>query len=80
MLEQNGKKSDLKMLKNLMFVQNVPMTLKDLAVDGNDLKEHFPEISKNKYSTILNHLLTVCCIAPELNNKKLLFEIISKNK
>lgn len=78
-VEQSKGESELKMLKDLMFVEKVPMTLKDLAIDGNVLKVRFPQLEKHKYSTILKHLLTVCCVAPELNNKKSLLDIVSKN-
>ena len=79
LVELKSDVEDLKMLKNLMFVQKVPMTLKDLAINGDDIQKHFPELKKIKYSGILEHLLTVCCIAPELNNKKSLLSLVAKN-
>lgn len=74
-----NKGEDLSVLKNLMIVEQVPMTIKDLKINGEDLKQNFKELKKIKYGEILNHLLTLCCIAPELNNKKTLLSIVEKN-
>ena len=79
LVELKQSAEDLKMLKNLMIVEKVPMTLKDLKIDGLDIEKHFQTLKKTRYSAILNHLLTLCCIAPELNNKKSLLDIVSKN-
>lgn len=70
--------NDLKMLKNLMLIDKVPLKLKDLKIDGNVLMQKFPQLNRSKYSEVLNHLLTVCCIAPELNNKTSLLQIVKK--
>lgn len=69
---------DLKVLKNIMIVDKVPLTLKDLAINGDDIKKNFPDLPKNQYSQVLDHLLHLCCIAPELNVRKSLIDIISK--
>ena len=69
---------DLKVLKNLMIVSNVPLRLSDLAINGNDLISVFPKLPKNQFSQILEHLLNICCIAPELNQKATLLDIVAK--
>ena len=66
------------MLKNIMLIDKVPLKLKDLKINGDVLMQKFPDLPKTKYSEILNHLLTVCCIAPELNNKNSLVQIVKK--
>ena len=76
--ELNNGASDLKMLKNIMLIDKVPLKLKDLKINGDVLMQKFPDLPKTKYSEILNHLLTVCCIAPELNNKNSLVQIVKK--
>ena len=69
---------DLKVLKNLMIVSNVPLKIGDLAINGNDLISVFPKLPKNQFSQILEHLLNICCIAPELNQRATLLDIVSK--
>ncbi|MBR7090840.1 MAG: CCA tRNA nucleotidyltransferase [Clostridia bacterium] len=62
--------------RDLMVMDGVPMTLQDLAITGNDLIEHFPQIQKQQYSTILRELLSTCCLMPEANTREKLFSII----
>ncbi len=69
---------DLKVLKNLMIVSNVPLKISNLAINGNDLISVFPKLPKNQFSQILDHLLNICCIAPELNQRATLLDIVSK--
>ncbi|MBQ7603223.1 MAG: CCA tRNA nucleotidyltransferase, partial [Clostridia bacterium] len=37
---------DLKVLKNIMIVNKVPLRLKDLAINGNDIKKEFPDLPR----------------------------------
>ena len=69
---------DLKVLKNIMIVDKVPLTLKDLAINGNDIKKNFEDLPRNQYSHVLEHLLHLCCIAPELNTRKSLLDVVAK--
>lgn len=69
---------DLKVLKNIMIVDKVPLTLKDLAINGDDIKKSFADLPQNQYSQVLEHLLHLCCIAPELNTKKALLDVVAK--
>ncbi len=66
----------MEMLKlfELMKIDKVPFTLKDLEIKGQDLMENYPELPKRVYSQVLHQLLYECASMPELNrNGKLLF-------
>lgn len=63
-----------------MKIDKVPISLKDLAVNGVDIGTHFPDIKKQHYSKILNGLLARCCALPELNTKEQLLDFIRKGK
>ena len=60
-----------------MFIQK-NIDIIDLAINGNDLISVFPKLPKNQFSQILEHLLNICCIAPELNQRATLLDIVSK--
>ena len=63
-------------LYDLMLLDKVPFSLKELAITGQDLIEIYPELPKIYYSDILNNLLKSCAIYPELNTKdSLLFTV-----
>ena len=67
-------------IHKLMMLDKVPMNLHDLKINGNDLKEVYPDIPKQKYSDILQQLLEQCCIMPELNKKSELLKMIGRIK
>lgn len=69
-LAQIGSK--LSKLYYLMQIDNVPFNLKQLKINGNDLKTECPNIERCYYSKILNKLLNNCAIMPEFNRKDLL--------
>ncbi len=55
---------------NIMKADGVPMEIKDLKINGQDLIKNFPNIAKTNYSKVLNELLSDCLILPELNTKQ----------
>ena len=60
----------------LMKIDNTPFSLKELNLNGNDLIEYYPELPRELYSRVLNGLLSMCAIMPELNKKEtLLFTV-----
>lgn len=73
------KKTYEKMLKS-----NTPFTLKDLKINGNNLKNTFPQLKENKIGFVLDFLLSKCIDKPMKNNKdNLLFlaeKLLIKNK
>ena len=68
--------SDLGLLYNLMIIDEVPMNVKQLKINGNDLMQNFPNLKKENYSKILNNLLKKCCLCPELNKKDTLLDLV----
>lgn len=74
-----GIPSNLAVRYNIMVVESAPMTLKDLAINGNDIKEHFPLMKPRLYSFFLNMCLEVAAARPELNTKKNLIKFIKDN-
>jgi len=70
--------NDLIILRDVMLLDNVPMSVSSLAINGNDLIEKFPKLNKKEFSNIFNQLLRLCCFAPELNNKKSLLGLVEK--
>ncbi len=73
-----GVAGDLEVLHSLMVVDGVPMNLKQLAIGGTELEEFFPTLPKRRYGEILEKLLKVCCLMPELNTKSRLLERVAK--
>ena len=63
---------------HLMKLDKVPMSLKDLAIGGQDLIKFCPEIKKENYSYVLNSLLEVCALMPEFNTKENLLTFIKR--
>ena len=60
----------------IMKIDKTPFSLKELDINGNDLIEYYPELPKELYSKVLNGLLNMCAIMPELNKKEaLLFTV-----
>ena len=68
--------SDLGLLYNLMIIDEVPMNVKQLKINGNDLMQNFPNLKKENFSKILNNLLEKCCLCPELNKKDTLLDLV----
>lgn len=63
-------------LESILNDMEVPLSLKDLKIDGNLLAKNFPNLEKNKYGFILNHLMEKLLIEPKLNKmEKLLLEV-----
>ena len=61
---------------DLMKVDKVPFTIKDLQINGTILQEVYPELPKNFYGRIFDDLLKLCAIMPELNTRdSLLFTV-----
>lgn len=63
-------------VSTLMQMDNVPFSLKQLAINGNDIREVYPDILPREYSKILNNLLQICAVMPELNEKEKLLQKI----
>ena len=60
----------------LMTIDRAPLCLKDLAINGQDLLEIYPELPRIYYSKVLAYLLSACASLPEMNEKdKLLFMV-----
>ncbi len=59
---------------------NNPLTLKELAVNGNKIIEKFPEIDKRKLGFILQGILKQILEDPELNEEEKIFRLIETNK
>lgn len=68
--------SDLELTFNLMVIDKVPMNLKQLKLNGNDLQEYFPSMKKQQYGVVLKGLLKKCCLYPELNTKEKLLNMV----
>ena len=64
---------------NHMKIDKVPLSLKDLNINGNDIAKFFPNVKKQQYGKILDNLLKKCCLIPELNQKKKLIEFLKKD-
>ena len=64
---------------NHMKIDKVPLSLKDLDINGNDIAKFFPNVKKQQYGKILDNLLKKCCLIPELNQKKKLIEFLKKD-
>ncbi len=54
-------------LEIILKNEEIPLSLKDLKLDGNLIEKNFPELAKNKYGFVLNHLLEKVLIEPKLN-------------
>ena len=63
---------------DLMKQDNTPLSIRDLAVDGNDILEEFPEISPCSIGQILSDLLTMCATMPEMNRREVLLDTIAQ--
>ena len=70
--------NNYRLTRDLMIMDNVPMTLKDLAITGKDLIQHFPNLDKKQFSIILNDLLDSCCLMPEINKPQHLLSIVKQ--
>ncbi len=60
-----------------MQKEKVPLCIKDLKINGNDLNQNF-EIEHSKIGTVLNKLLNICIFTPNLNNKEDLLKLTAK--
>lgn len=53
---------------------NVPFSLKELKINGNDILNQYPMVDRRKMAYILNQLLFMCIENPKNNNKKTLLD------
>ena len=60
----------------IMLEDKVPLTIKDLKINGYDIMKNFPQIEKSDYSSIFLELLKNCAYFPEMNTKQQLFSYI----
>lgn len=68
-------------IKNIyenMKKSNTPFTLKELKINGNDLKNTFPQMKEQKIGEILDNLLLKCIDNPRKNNKEDLLNLAEK--
>ncbi len=65
---------------DLMRYDNTPFCIHDLAINGNDILESFPEIPPRNIGAILLKLLTLCATMPELNRYESLLTAIPNLK
>lgn len=74
----------LKRIYDNMLKMNTPFTLKELKIDGNDIKSTFPQIRVNRIGVLLDELLYRCIDKPYKNNTADLLnmaeKILIKNK
>ena len=61
----------------IMKSDNVPLSIKDLDINGNDLKK-IKNIKEEEYSKVLNNLLIDCVLIPELNIKHKLIKVLKE--
>jgi len=67
--------------ENMIFdilKSNNPLTLKELAVNGNKIIEKFPEIDKRKLGVILQSILIQVLENPENNNEERIYTLIEE--
>lgn len=74
---ENALTEQLKGERAKMQKEKVPLSVKNLKINGNDLKQNF-KLEGNKIGTILNKLLNVCIYTPSLNNKADLLNLTAK--
>ncbi len=67
---------NIRAVYKIMKEDNVPISVKDLAIDGFDIMRNFPVIERKEYAKILNDLLKECCYIPEMNTKENLLKMI----
>lgn len=63
--------------RNKMQKEKVPTSIKDLKINGNDLKHNF-KLENERIGTILNKLLNICIYSPNHNNKEQLLKLTAK--
>lgn len=56
----------------------IPIQLKDIKLNGNDLKEHFPELPKKRYSYVLEEVFNLVFELKAKNEKKELLKEVEK--
>lgn len=71
-----GFGDEIKTTLNIMICDKVPMEIKDLAINGYDIMNNFPQIEKSHYSSIFEDILTKCCFMPEINEKQRLLNYV----
>ena len=59
-----------------MKKEGAPFCLKDLKINGNDIKKHLPHIKFNNYAGILTKTLHYAVKYPQHNNKNALLEYV----
>jgi tRNA nucleotidyltransferase/poly(A) polymerase len=52
----------------LLWKENPPLLIADLAINGKDLEREYPSLPKPKYGELLNSLLDLVLEVPEKNN------------
>lgn len=67
-----NKYDTIKSIAKELKQSNVPFSLKEIKVNGNDILKEFPNIDKRKLAYILNQLLFMCIENPKNNNKNTL--------
>lgn len=76
LLKLSGLGQNIIKTYSLMLEDKVPFSLKELAVNGNDLRENFADIPPRYYSQILAFLLNLCAVMPEMNDKEKLLDSV----
>lgn len=62
----------------LMRADNTPLSIRDLAINGNDIIEEFPEIQPRNIGAILSKLLSLCATMPEMNRPETLLNLVNE--
>lgn len=68
----------LKKVYSDMLKENAPFELKDLAINGNDIIENFPNIRLENIDSLLDELLIRAAIKPIINRKENLLVLANK--
>ena len=71
--------SNLGVRYDFMLIEKAPMTLRDLKINGNDLKDTFPYMKPKQYAFHLNMALNAAIADPSLNTKEKLLQYLKEN-
>ena len=82
LLEKKSKKIYRKynFFYNYLINNKVPIRLKDLKINGQDIKEKYPKIKEKYYKVILTELLSRVFDGALKNERDVLLEEVSKVK
>ena len=74
-----GITSNLSVRYDYMIIEKIPMTLKELKINGNDLKAAFPYMKPQQYAFHLNMALEAAVAGKTPNKKSQLLQYLKEN-